>query len=87
MIFEPDIIGVNNRDLTRFETDLEISCNLIPKIPKGIVTISESGIHSVEDAAILKDAGAQAVLVGEALMRSQDPESFIEEIRSLGDVR
>ena len=85
MIFEPEIIGVNNRDLTRFVTDLEISCNLIPKIPDGIITISESGIHSIEDAAILKDAGAQAVLVGEALMRHDDPESFIEELHALGD--
>jgi len=85
MAFDPEIIGVNNRDLTRFVTDLDISCNLIPKIPEGIITISESGIHSVEDAAKVKDAGAQAVLVGEALMRSDDPEGFIEELHALGE--
>jgi len=85
MAFDPEIIGVNNRDLTRFVTDLDISCNLIPKIPEGIITISESGIHSVEDAAKVKDAGAQAVLVGEALMRSDHPEGFIEELHALGE--
>ena len=82
-MFEPRIIGVNNRDLTRFVTDLQFSCDLIPQIPDDIVTISESGIHSLEDAARVKDAGAQAVLIGEALMRAEEPEAFIESIHQL----
>ena len=77
------IIGVNNRDLTRFVTDLQISCDLIPQIPDGIVSISESGIHEINDAARVKEAGAQAVLIGEALMRSEDPESFIQALHEL----
>ena len=81
--FDPKIIGVNNRDLTRFVTDLQYSIDLIPKIPDGIVTVSESGIHTLEDAARVKEAGAQAVLIGEALMRSEDPEAFIEAIHEL----
>jgi indole-3-glycerol phosphate synthase len=81
--FDPKIIGVNNRDLTRFVTDLQYSLDLIPKIPDGIVTVSESGIHSIEDAAKVKEAGAQAVLIGEALMRSNDPEAFIQAIHEL----
>ena len=83
LMFEPQIIGVNNRDLTRFVTDLQFSCDLIPQIPDDIVTISESGIHSLEDAARVKDAGAQAVLIGEALMRAEEPEAFIESIHQL----
>ena len=58
-------------------------CDLIPQIPDDIVTISESGIHSLEDAARVKDAGAQAVLIGEALMRAEEPEAFIESIHQL----
>ncbi len=81
--FDPRIVGVNNRDLTRFVTDLQYSCDLIPQIPEGIVTISESGIHTLEDAARVKDAGAQAVLIGEALMRAEDPEAFIEALHEL----
>lgn len=64
------IIGVNNRDLTDFKTDLAISERLLPLLPEGIVSISESGIHSAEDAARVRDAGADAILVGEALMRA-----------------
>ena len=81
--FDPRIIGINNRDLTRFVTDLQYSCDLIPQVPEGIVTISESGIHSIEDAARVKSAGAQAVLIGEALMRAEDPEVFIEALHEL----
>jgi len=82
--FDPRIIGVNNRDLTRFATDLEISCTLIPQVPEDIVTISESGIHEIEDAARVHEAGAQAILIGEALMRSDDPEGLIEAFHRLG---
>ncbi len=85
MQFNPRIIGVNNRDLTSFTTDLQISCSLIPRIPEGIVTISESGIHEIEDAERVFQAGAQAVLIGEALMRSEDPEGFVEALHSLGN--
>ncbi|MBT3469457.1 MAG: indole-3-glycerol-phosphate synthase [Opitutae bacterium] len=81
--FNPKIIGVNNRDLTRFVTDLQISCDLIPQIPDNIVSISESGIHEINDAALVKEAGAQAVLIGEALIRSEDPESFIQALHDL----
>jgi indole-3-glycerol phosphate synthase len=76
--FDPKIIGVNNRDLKRFETDLAISEMLIPQIPDHIVTISESGIFEPEDASRARACGADAILVGEALMRLEDPEALIE---------
>lgn len=76
--FGPKIIGVNNRDLKRFKTDLAVSEQLIPQIPEGIVRISESGIFEPEDAARARACGADAILVGEALMRAEDPEALVE---------
>ncbi|MGC9450830.1 MAG: indole-3-glycerol phosphate synthase TrpC [Oceanipulchritudo sp.] len=71
------IIGVNNRDLTRFVTDLAISEALIPELPENCAAVSESGIFTVEDAERAFAAGADAILVGEALMKMKDPEPFI----------
>ncbi len=75
------IIGVNNRDLTVFATDLAVTERLIPRIPAGIVTVSESGIITAADAARARAAGAHAVLVGEALMKAPDPAARIAEFR------
>jgi indole-3-glycerol phosphate synthase len=72
------IIGVNNRDLAVFKTDLAISERLLPLFPDDVVSISESGIRTAEDAALVRAAGADAILVGEALMRAADgPASLI----------
>lgn len=76
--FKPAIIGVNNRDLKRFKTDLAVSELLIPLIPDGIVKISESGIFDLEDAIRARACGADAILVGEALMRAEDPDALVE---------
>ena len=75
------IIGVNNRDLAIFKTDLALSERLIPQIPAGVISISESGIHSVTDAARAKACGANAVLVGESLMKSADPSALLASFR------
>jgi indole-3-glycerol phosphate synthase len=79
----PRIIGVNNRDLSRFTTDLALSERLIPQIPDDVFKVSESGIFTLEDAARARAAGADAVLIGQALMQSEDPESFIRDIHAL----
>ena len=71
------IIGVNNRDLSRFVTDLAYSEKLLPLVPHGIVRVSESGIHTVADAARARAAGADAVLVGESLMKAEEPEKLL----------
>jgi indole-3-glycerol phosphate synthase len=76
------IIGVNNRDLARFVTDLGLSEQLIPEMPADCVAVSESGIATPEDAARVFEAGADAVLVGEALMRMEKPEQFIEAVHA-----
>jgi len=64
------IIGINNRDLTTFRTDLSVSVGLAPGVPAERVLVAESGIRSREDVARLGAAGVDAILVGETLMRS-----------------
>jgi len=81
---EARLIGVNNRDLKVFRTNLALSERLLPKIPPGITAISESGILTGNDAARAHAAGAHAVLVGEALMRAADPRATIAEFRAQG---
>jgi indole-3-glycerol phosphate synthase len=77
-----EIIGVNNRDLDVFRTDLELSERLIARFPAGVTAVSESGISTAADAARARRAGAHAVLVGEALMRSADPAALIASFRA-----
>ncbi len=79
------IIGVNNRDLAIFKTDLGLSERLIPQFPRDVIAVSESGIVSAVDAARAKKAGAHAVLVGEALMKAPDPAKLIHEFRAEGE--
>ena len=67
------LIGVNNRDLHRFSTDLGVSERLRSLIPKATIMVSESGIHTPDDVARLRRCGVDAFLVGEAFMRAADP--------------
>ena len=67
------IFGVNNRDLKTFETSLDVTLSLAPRIPKTAVLVSESGIKDGADVAMLMTHGVNAVLVGESLMRAPDP--------------
>ncbi|MCD8482545.1 MAG: indole-3-glycerol phosphate synthase TrpC [Verrucomicrobia bacterium] len=77
------IIGVNNRDLARFVTDLSYSERLIPLMPSHCIAVSESGIKTLDDAARVYQAGADAVLIGETLMKMANPESFIRGLHDL----
>lgn len=63
------VIGVNNRDLDTFRTELEVTLRLAPLVPAGRILVGESGIRDGADVDRLGDAGVDAVLVGEALMR------------------
>jgi indole-3-glycerol phosphate synthase len=72
-----EVIGVNNRDLAVFTTDLSLSERLMARFPAGMTAVSESGINTAADAVRARRAGAQAVLVGEALMRSTDPAALV----------
>jgi indole-3-glycerol phosphate synthase len=68
-----DLIGINNRDLSTFTTDLATTIRLIDRAPADAVLVSESGIRTREDVQLLGDAGVDAILVGESLLRAEDP--------------
>ena len=74
------IIGVNNRDLHSFKVDLKRSKQLVSLLPKDCVKVAESGVNTVAEAQSLYMAGFDAVLIGEALVRSQDPQTMIQEM-------
>ena len=74
------IIGINNRNLTTFSTDLNTSINLMPHIPADKIIISESGIHMRSDIETLMKAGIHAFLIGETLMRSKNIGKKLSEL-------
>jgi indole-3-glycerol phosphate synthase len=73
-------IGVNHRDLRTFAVDLGLTERLRKLVPKEVVLVAESGIHSTDDARRMREAGADAILVGEVLMRAADPAATIKEL-------
>ena len=75
-----EIIGVNNRNLQTFEVSLDTSLRLSFQMPTNVIRVSESGIYTRADVELLNGAGFQAFLVGESLMKSQDP---VQSLRSL----
>jgi len=74
------LIGINNRDLSTFKVDIETTVRLISYIPYDRIIVSESGISTVEDIARLKEAGADAALIGEAIMRESDYAAKLREL-------
>jgi indole-3-glycerol phosphate synthase len=74
------LLGVNNRDLATFQTDMELSIRLAPTVPAGVTFVAESGIRTTGDVRRLGEAGVDAILVGESLMRQPDPASSAREL-------
>jgi len=68
----PRVVGVNNRDLRTFKVDLETTAHLRPLVPTDVILVAESGVHTRDDVARLAAIGADAMLVGESLMRAKD---------------
>ncbi len=68
-----DMIGVNNRNLHTFQVDLKTSLDLAKRIPSNVVRVAESGIETADDIRKLRDAGFEAFLIGESLMRKEKP--------------
>jgi indole-3-glycerol phosphate synthase len=81
---EARLIGINNRDLETLDVNLDHTRELAPVVPEDVVLVSESGIRLPEDVRAMLEAGADAVLVGTALMQADDIEG---KVRSLVDVR
>jgi indole-3-glycerol phosphate synthase len=75
------IVGVNNRDLESFEVDRGRTAKLAPQVPDGVILVGLSGVGSRSDVEELGAAGAQAVLVGEALVRAEDPAAELRALR------
>jgi indole-3-glycerol phosphate synthase len=71
-------IGINNRNLATFELDLGITERLAPKIPGACTIVSESGIRTTDDVRRIVEAGVHAALIGESLMRADDPRALLE---------
>lgn len=76
----PRVIGINNRNLSDFSVDLETTLGLLRVIPEGVTVVSESGIHTRADVVRLRSTGTDAILVGEALVTSDDPAAKIGEL-------
>jgi len=74
------LIGINNRDLGTFHTDISISIGLAGRVGPGLVLVAESGIHARSDVERLLDAGIWNFLIGESLMRSEDPVGFLKAL-------
>ena len=77
----PRCIGINNRDLSTFVTDIKTTIALIKEIPREVTVVAESGIAGTEQVKTLRDAGVRALLVGEALMREKNSSRLLAELK------
>lgn len=77
------LIGINNRDLNTFSTDLAVTVRLAPRIPPDKLIVSESGIHKRDDVLQILQAGAKVMLVGESLIRADDIGDKIQDLRGV----
>ena len=75
-----EVVGINNRDLRTFQTDLSVTMNLAPRFPSGKILVSESGINSQDHLRQLAAVGVNAVLVGEALVTATDVSAKVREL-------
>ncbi|MDR2788822.1 MAG: indole-3-glycerol phosphate synthase TrpC [Candidatus Accumulibacter sp.] len=74
------LIGTNNRDLHTFDVSLQTTLDLLPRIPPGRIVVCESGIHTADDVALMRDNGVNAFLIGEAFMRRPSPGEALEAL-------
>ncbi len=83
--FDADVIGINNRDLDSGVVDTRTTYELMPDVPAGKTVVAESGITGGDELEELERIGVDAVLIGEALMRSSDPEALTRELTGLDE--
>jgi indole-3-glycerol phosphate synthase len=82
---DADVIGINNRDLRSFVVDLAVTERLAPLVTDGRPVVAESGVRTPEDAARMRAAGSDALLVGEALMRADQPGGMLRSLATATD--
>ncbi len=80
LALETPLIGINNRNLRTFETRLETTLELLPRVPQGRIVVTESGILARADVARMRAAGVGTFLVGEAFMRAADPGTALQAL-------
>jgi indole-3-glycerol phosphate synthase len=80
LVLNLPLIGINNRNLRTFETSLDTTLSLLPRIPDGHIVITESGIHNTDDVKLMRDNNVNGFLVGEAFMRAEDPGEQLEKL-------
>jgi indole-3-glycerol phosphate synthase len=80
LAIKPRVVGVNQRDLVSFKVDTSRAQRVVRHIPSSVVAVAESGIKGPDDAKALADAGFQAILVGETLVKSKSPEQAAREL-------
>ena len=74
------LLGINNRDLRSFETSLDVTLDLLEQIPDDRIVVTESGIHTVDDVALMRSRGVNAFLVGETFMKAPEPGERLAEL-------
>ena len=80
LALEPTLVGINNRNLYSFETNLQTTIDLLPHIPDSCHVVTESGIHSKDDIALMVDQNVNSFLVGETFMTAEDPGARLKEL-------
>jgi indole-3-glycerol phosphate synthase len=80
LLLQAPLIGINNRDLRSFETSLEVTLGLLERIPDDRLVVTESGIHTRADVALMQSRGVNTFLVGEAFMKAPDPGDKLSEL-------
>lgn len=80
LALKTSLLGINNRNLKTFETSLQTTLKLLPRIPQGKRVVTESGILRPEDAQLMRDNGVEAFLIGEAFMRAENPGQALADL-------
>ena len=80
---KPKMIGINNRDLHTFKTTLMTTLDLLPSIPNNVLVVTESGIQTARDVALMRQSGVSSFLVGEAFMRADEPGQRLADLFDL----
>ena len=78
------IIGINNRDLKAFSVDINTCIGIKQILPSGVAVVAESGIKGATEIRVIRNAGIDAILVGEHLMRAENPGLALKELRDAG---